>query len=358
MRTFLLALLVFTVSGDDETVVGFFGESVLLSCNCSERDLDFGFQWQKETKPNPMLVLKYSKTLNVNGSYKDRTFLAENSADCSVNLTNITADDHGRYRCSFSLYGLYQRFYVNLNVSARYTICQNESDNNPDVKSVECHVEGRYRETEIQWKLDGQLHINQSTTVDNRTHNGLYHFRSTFNISKHRTSEPKCHVKAKGLSTNITFSCDPVMAPISYPEEMRVRYLKFIPIVMVLGFSLVLWCRWRSSQRWTKIRGAETGDFYCPTRWTLSWQCESTFPLTKKKVSHEMWLYAHTETVDRQVTSCIHAIHGMSVCMKRTVKTDSHQWYEDESISLDIVRHTLITNKAQKNWTKNFLCQK
>lgn len=113
--------MTFSTVGDDETIEGVLEDRVLLPCNCSERDLVF--QWQMD-EPNPTLVLKYDKTLHVSGSYKDRAeiFLAENSNNCSVLLTNITAGDQGRYSCRFYRQKQYQKFFVNLNVSGEYSL--------------------------------------------------------------------------------------------------------------------------------------------------------------------------------------------------------------------------------------------
>lgn len=97
---------------------------------------------------------------------------------------------------------------------ASYTVCQKASDK-PNDKSVNCHVTGRYRETEIQWNLHGQLLTDSSTTtITNSPYTldastGLYHFYSTLSTKLNVTSEFKCDVKAKGLSTNISQDCKP-----------------------------------------------------------------------------------------------------------------------------------------------------
>lgn len=94
------------------------GDSVLLPCNCSGRAPEF--RWQVNTRE---LVLTYSRTtLDFYGTYKGRgeIFVDENSDEnenCSVLLTNITADDQGTYKCMFHQGELFQRLEVNLQVS-------------------------------------------------------------------------------------------------------------------------------------------------------------------------------------------------------------------------------------------------
>ncbi|XP_031150889.1 uncharacterized protein LOC116046624 [Sander lucioperca] len=248
MRTFLGVLLVVTliVSGDGETMLE---DSVLLPCACSERNLHEEFRWQME-EPNATLVFKYNTTSNFDPKYKDRAkiFLSENRNNCSVLFTNVTANDQGKYGCRFRKQEEYQYFFVYLNVSACYTVCQ--AANNLNV--FQCYVKKRYRETEIQWSLDGQLltesnttNLNHTCTMDAST--GLYHFNSTLSPELKWSVEPTCRVKDNGISPNITPDCRPIADPRKAdPDNARYRYLTIIPIVLLFGLSLLLWRRWDS----------------------------------------------------------------------------------------------------------------
>lgn len=107
-----------------ETITGVIEGSVLLPCNCSERNSDKLFKWQME-KPNKTLVLKHNMTSHeLYGRYKDRVqiFLPEDSNDCSILLTSITAADLGEYRCIFYIQEKYQKVYVYLNISGESVI--------------------------------------------------------------------------------------------------------------------------------------------------------------------------------------------------------------------------------------------
>lgn len=71
-------------------------------------------------KPRPILVLKYTNNQSFfGGSYKGRAtiFLPEKPNNCSVLLANITADDQGKYRCSFYEHQRYTKNFVYLSVS-------------------------------------------------------------------------------------------------------------------------------------------------------------------------------------------------------------------------------------------------
>ncbi|KAK9537772.1 hypothetical protein VZT92_005355 [Zoarces viviparus] len=246
MRTFLGVLMVVIVSGDDTSIRGFLEDGVLLPCNCSE--FDKGFNWQME-EPNPMPMFSFNKTLLNRYKGRTKTFLSENRYNCSVLLTNITAEDQGKYKCSFHSQHVYTTFYVYLNVSASYSLCQTEESPSGGVKVFRCDVSGRYRESWIQWTLDGQPLINSTTT--NITHTnytdavtGLYHFNSTLSTKLDWTSEPTCDVKAKNTSTTLKPGCggrpgrsqDPRPQPVVWIRSC----IKFIPIVSVLGLSLLL----------------------------------------------------------------------------------------------------------------------
>ncbi|XP_035532869.1 T-lymphocyte activation antigen CD80 isoform X2 [Morone saxatilis] len=238
MKTFLCVLMVLTVSGEEENITGVFKDSVLLPCNCSGRTLD-EFKWQKDD-PDAKVVLKSS---NLSDEDKAQIFLSENGNNCSLLLTNITTADQGKYRCVFYTgKGLYNKIFVNLSVVATYTVCQTED--------FQCHVSGKYPKAEIQWKLDGQLLTNSSTihisTTDTwEPSTGLYHFTSKLDTKLNRTLKPKCEVKAKDIPTRLSYDC-PMSAEVikgDHHPKPRNRYLKFFPILLVLGFSLVMWHR-------------------------------------------------------------------------------------------------------------------
>lgn len=268
MRTFLGVLMVLFVSGEEETVTGVLEGSVLLPCNCSERDLNQEFKWQMD-EPNMTVVLQHREnTTNFKKAYGNRTkiFLAENSNNCSILLTNITAKDHGKYRCKFFSDNIHQKRFVHLSVSASYNICQPKSssnlNNNLNVKVFQCDAKGHYGEAEIQWILDGKFLTDSPTTNITLTKTldapaGLYSFTSMLNTSLTVLSEPKCNIKAKGISTIITHDCGTDNEPAESqprthdpkPEDsMRYRYLVIFPFMLVLGFSLVLWHSWKFSK--------------------------------------------------------------------------------------------------------------
>lgn len=109
--------LPFYTVGDCENVSSILSGSVLLPCSCPERELNDPFYWQKE-RPK-MLVFKYRNgNSTFNDTYKGRgkIFLPEDGKNCSVLLTNVTADDQGQYRCSFNHQGVHRKIFVNLNV--------------------------------------------------------------------------------------------------------------------------------------------------------------------------------------------------------------------------------------------------
>ncbi|XP_030285308.1 uncharacterized protein LOC115588692 isoform X2 [Sparus aurata] len=246
-----------TSNGDEEmTITGNLEGSVLLPCNCLQRNLDEEFLWQRE-EPRTILVVKNTKnTSNYNSGYKDRAklFLHENSNNCSILLTNITVDDQGRYRCKFYKKKTYMRVFVNLNINASYDVCQDDSADNLNAnksgKTFRCNASGHYGEAEIQWKLGGQLltnspdtNITHTNTLDDQT--GLYQLTSKL-ITK-LSGTPACDVKAKGLSIVIRDDCTTMTETLINPvDPMRYRYLKMIPIMLVVVFSVVLWRRGNS----------------------------------------------------------------------------------------------------------------
>lgn len=96
------------------TIHHILGDNVLLPCPCQNRNLK-EFRWQKE-KPSSALVFSDN---NFSESYKGRAkiFQSEDNDNCSLLLNNITADDQGKYRCSFTVGDIYNRLYIYLNVS-------------------------------------------------------------------------------------------------------------------------------------------------------------------------------------------------------------------------------------------------
>uniref|UniRef100_A0A8C2WU39 Ig-like domain-containing protein n=1 Tax=Cyclopterus lumpus TaxID=8103 RepID=A0A8C2WU39_CYCLU len=168
---------------------------VLLPCTCLDLDEEFKFKWQME-EPNLMLMYMYNKSSN---RYTGRTqiFQTEKGNNCSVLLTNITAEDQGRYKCIFRSL-------------ARYSVCQTKDSLSGGVKVFQCNVTGRYREARIQWTLHGQPLTDLTKTKithTNNTVNGLYHFNSTLSTKLNWTSEPTCDVKANHISTTLSSGC-------------------------------------------------------------------------------------------------------------------------------------------------------
>ncbi|XP_068591648.1 T-lymphocyte activation antigen CD80 [Cebidichthys violaceus] len=244
MRTFLGVLMVVIVSGDVTTIRGFLEDSVLLPCNCSE--LDKEFKWQME-EPTKMVMLIYNKTLSNRYEGRTKTFLSEDSNNCSVLLNNITAEDQGKYRCLFHREEKYTYNEVYLNVNANYSVCQTEESLSGGVKVFRCNVSGSYREAWIQWTLDGQL-LTYSTTTNithtNYTDAGLYHFNSTLSTKLNWTSEPTCDVKAKNISTTLNRDCggpEPYQNPRPQAVDFMRNHFMIILSVLLLGlFSLLL----------------------------------------------------------------------------------------------------------------------
>ncbi|XP_034417588.1 butyrophilin subfamily 3 member A2 [Cyclopterus lumpus] len=242
MRTYLGVLMLVFVSGDDTTILGVLEESVLLPCTCLDLDEEFKFKWQME-EPNLMLMYMYNKSSN---RYTGRTqiFQTEKGNNCSVLLTNITAEDQGRYKCIFRSLGTYQKSHVYLNVSARYSVCQTKDSLSGGVKVFQCNVTGRYREARIQWTLHGQPLTDLTKTKithTNNTVNGLYHFNSTLSTKLNWTSEPTCDVKANHISTTLSSGCaGKTEKNVRNPNSSQVRvWLKIIP-VMMFGLCILL----------------------------------------------------------------------------------------------------------------------
>lgn len=240
--------MVLIISGDEVIVKDVLEDSVLLPCNCSERNLDMDFKWQREYESSKMLVFKHNRKSSVFfDRYEGRAkiFLSENKDNCSVLLTNITEDDQGSYKCIFFIEATYQRPTVYLNFSARYYVCQTDDRSG---KVFQCDVKGHHKKAEIQWRLRGQILTNSSTTGITHTHTlnastGLYHFNSKLSTKLNWTSKPTCHVEAKGISTTIIIPECPDVEKLIHPQfRDRHQYFTIVPIMLLLGFLLVLWC--------------------------------------------------------------------------------------------------------------------
>ncbi|XP_010775545.1 uncharacterized protein [Notothenia coriiceps] len=254
MRTFLAVFIVVTVSADEHvTINGTLGHNFLLPCACSDRNESIEVEWEKE-HPNAMQVFKHTQTTETFcGKYKERgkAFLSENRENCSILLTNITAEDQGRYRCSFYIDEQYTKSYVTLNIYACYSVFQT-ADNSGGVNVFKCNVKGRYNKTEIEWELDGVPLQNSITTNITQKYNpddptGLIQFYSQLNTTLNWTSAPRCRVKAKDIATYNSSDCNAdknVQSKLvyNYGKDQRRSYF-YIPIMFVLGLSLLLWCR-------------------------------------------------------------------------------------------------------------------
>ncbi|XP_047457570.1 selection and upkeep of intraepithelial T-cells protein 4 [Mugil cephalus] len=263
LRLLVGALMVLKVSGDEEVdVMGYLGESVLLPCTCLDRDEHAEFKWQKGQEALLFMNPNFGK--NYNG--RAEVFLNNNSSNCSIRLNNITVDDQGQYICIFHKKGIYTRMFVNLNVSATYTIRQHTPLTLPGGGRVfQCDVKGRYRETEIVWMLDGEPILNSSTTTvhttDTLEDSTGYNFKSKLTINGGQTSEPTCNVTAKGITAAVISGPFPTSSsppPVPSPNH----HLWIIPIVCVLMLSLVLYFVYKRTRRFTaNMREVETEDF-------------------------------------------------------------------------------------------------
>ncbi|XP_026150849.1 CD166 antigen-like [Mastacembelus armatus] len=250
MKTFLGLLMVLIVSGDDVvTIKGMLEDNVVLPCRCTNIDSNSMSKWQMEEPVK-------APVNNSSGTYKDRAKIFSN---CSLLLTNITANDQGKYRCSFFRQGTYTYLFVNLTVFAKYSVCQPSTANSLNgLQTFQCDVEGNYKEAEIQWHMDGHLLTNSSTinitpTYTLKTHTGLYNFSSKLITELNWTSHPTCHLKPKVIQPNITRSNCSTVSNFSemrrlQNRERKYRYIKVIPIVLVLGLSLFLFRCWKFSK--------------------------------------------------------------------------------------------------------------
>lgn len=76
-------------------------------------------------QPNRTKVLSlHGNIANYSDKYKNRakTFQHEDKYDCSLLLSNVTADDQGTYKCSFHDGDMYMYSLVHLNVSGESSI--------------------------------------------------------------------------------------------------------------------------------------------------------------------------------------------------------------------------------------------
>lgn len=226
---------------------GFLKDSVLLPCNCSGRNLSRVVKWQMEglNGLSRVLELDVGNTSDSFDRYKGRAKIFV--ANCSLLLTNITAEDQGKYTCRFYVQELYMYSVRKLNISgksfiysffistisdhsfthestadfflisaAKYNVCQQPARNlDGDVRVMvfQCDATGRYGEAEIQWYLDGELLSNSSKT--NITHTspvgtptGHYKFKTTLFTQFEWTAEPICGMKVKGIPSHIEYVCE------------------------------------------------------------------------------------------------------------------------------------------------------
>ena len=114
----------FSVVDKHVTINGTLGHDVLLPCACSGRNESSEVKWQTEG-PNGTPVFRHIQTAETFwGKYKERgkAFLSENRENCSILLTNITAEDQRKYRCIFSINETYKKSFVTLNISGKSLI--------------------------------------------------------------------------------------------------------------------------------------------------------------------------------------------------------------------------------------------
>lgn len=236
-------LAIVRVSGQDDTIHGFIGGSVLLPCNCTNINLTRGFQWQMET-PNTKEIYRYSKAPE---GEVDRitTYVNDDKNNCSILLANITANDQGKYRCSFLTQDEeYESSFPSLTISAKFNVCQ---------KGFKCDVEGLYGDAQILWILDGQSLTNSPTVrIINSSTRGdqLHRFTSELISNVTINSNLTCSVSAGSMSADITAFCkpdpNPVAEEIFEPTEQKNNRIYFltIPFFLVLiilaaiGFKL------------------------------------------------------------------------------------------------------------------------
>lgn len=237
----------FSAVGDEKvTISGDLKDNVLLPCPCLHRDLDKELRWQKE-QPHLIPMVKYSKnhSIDLDDRYRARVSfsLHHNSSDCSVLLANITAEDQGKYRCSFWKEERHSKKFVYLNITgeslfswlpavflqsfqatnlefnhfnlshlppAKYRVCLT---NDSDLQSFQCNASGRHKDAVIEWKSDGQpltdsaeTRITHSKTVE--APSGLYHLISK--LTTKLPSAPTCDIKAINFPTVIHYECPPL----------------------------------------------------------------------------------------------------------------------------------------------------
>lgn len=112
--------MLFFIPGDDEMTITDKEDRVLLPCSC--KNPHENFRWQVE---QPREAKVYDNSSGFSDTYKGRAhiFLTEDNQNCSLLLTNITADDRGKYRCSFTYQDQYSPSFVHLNISGELLIC-------------------------------------------------------------------------------------------------------------------------------------------------------------------------------------------------------------------------------------------
>lgn len=244
MWTFLglgSCLVFVTISGHkEETITGFYGQSVLMPCQCSDRSLEKTVTWQRDA---PMLkILTHRKnTSTFDDRYKDRAriFLNEDSNNCSVLILNLTLSDQGNYRCSF-FDPSYCYVNITLKVVASYTVCL-QSISAPQgrgPKVFQCDVRGNFQGAQIDWELDGQPPPNASTTTQNHSSNGLYHVNSNLTLQLDDASKLKCVVKNPKILPHTSDSCNGVKEPLS--NNVSKDFITVLAAVLLAVFIIVI----------------------------------------------------------------------------------------------------------------------
>uniref|UniRef100_UPI0037E9954F uncharacterized protein n=1 Tax=Semicossyphus pulcher TaxID=241346 RepID=UPI0037E9954F len=263
MRALLGLFMALFVAGDDDPTEAFLGGSILLQCSCEAINSTQAFQWQKE-KPNREMVFKYPTSAYDTYTDRVKTFLdeEENKNNCSILLSNITAEDQGTYKCYYYKlnHSSVSMDHLNLKVSASYDVCQKNSS----AMEFQCDVKGRFGEAEIQWISDGMLLTNSATT--NISHNytwnaatGQYHFNSRLISKLNITSEPVCVVKANIIPVVIRRNCEPV-DPEKHTQH-HVWMYSIIPLMLVPGLFLAFLCCW-----YLQRKGEKTYQFIQKTK--------------------------------------------------------------------------------------------
>ncbi|XP_049335642.1 polymeric immunoglobulin receptor isoform X3 [Astyanax mexicanus] len=104
-------------SGEDlEEVTGFSGESVLLPCSCSNlHSKPSTVTWKFASRESSADEEIYP---NQNNQHRNRVRLTnQNSGNLTLLISDLTAEDHGHYRCSVQ----HDHKYIRLNIKVRET---------------------------------------------------------------------------------------------------------------------------------------------------------------------------------------------------------------------------------------------